>query len=319
MATKKDDGFEFEVEGEEIEVETKASPKAKAPEIEVEDDTPEADRGRTPMPKEIVEELENDELEDYSEKVKVRLTQMKKVWHDERREKERAAREREEATDFAKKVLDENKRLKATLGEGEKTLVTSWKEAADLAVKDAQRELREAHESGDSDKLVEAQTKLNAASIRLDQVTNYRPTMQPLQEDDSELRVPQQQQYQPPRLDPKTVAWQERNKWFGSNTEMTALALGLHQRLEQQYGGEFIGTDEYWQTVDSTLRRRFPEEFGDEVAKNGSRGRASNVVAPASRSTSPKKIVLKQSQVALAKKLGLTVEQYAREFAKTEK
>jgi hypothetical protein len=97
---------------------------------------------------------------------------------------------------------------------------------------------------------------------------------------------------------------------------MTATALGLHQKLEKQYGGQYIGTDEYWNTVNKTMQKRFPEYFGDEEPEKPQRT-AATVVASASRSTAPKKIVLKQSQLALAKKLGLTPEQYAREFAKT--
>jgi hypothetical protein len=97
---------------------------------------------------------------------------------------------------------------------------------------------------------------------------------------------------------------------------MTATALGLHQKLEKQYGAQYIGTDEYWNTVNKTMQRRFPEYFGDEEPEKPQRTSAT-VVAPASRSTAPKKIVLKQSQLALAKKLGLTPEQYAREYAKT--
>ena len=101
---------------------------------------------------------------------------------------------------------------------------------------------------------------------------------------------------------------------------MTASALGLHQKLINERGPQFAGTDEYWDAVDKTMRRRFPDYFGDEVVeKPASReSKPPTVVAPASRSRSPKKIVLKQSQLAIAKKLGLTPEQYARELMKME-
>jgi hypothetical protein len=316
------DDFEFEVEEDQQEeaVEKPAAEKDE-PEIEVEDDTPEEDRGHTPMPKEIVEELEADELEDYSEKVKQRLKQMKKVWHDERREKERAMREQQEAIRAAQKVLEENKRLKANLSKGEQTLVDTYKQAAELELNNAKRAYKEAYESGDPDRVVEAQETMNTASYKYQQAQGFKPT--PLQEDEVDVQQ-QVEQVNVPQPDQKTLAWQERNTWFGTDQEMTALALGLHQKLEREHGAEFIGTDDYWRTVDNTMRRRFPDYFGDETTDGGGKPvqrtekKPANVVAPASRSRSSKKIVLKQSQIAIAKKLGLTPEQYARELAKME-
>lgn len=291
--------------------------------IEVEDDTPEEDRNRTPLPKEIVEELEADELDDYSEKVKVRLKQLKKVWHDERREKERAAREQQEAIALAQRVLEENKRLKATLSQGEETLVSSYKSAVELELASARREYKEAYEAGDTDRVLEAQEKLNDASYRLQQLKSYKPT---LQADELELPVSQQVQSSVNAPNAQTLAWQERNTWFGSDEEMTASALGLHQKLIKQYGAQYAGTDEYWKAIDNTMRRRFPEYFGEDVkpasgsAKTAARdNKRAPVVTPATRSTSAKKIVLKQSQLAIAKKLGLTPEQYAREALKMDR
>lgn len=312
MATKPDDDFQWEIEED-----TPVSDDGGKPEIDIEDDTPEADRGREPMPKEIVEELENDELEEYSEKVKVRLKQMKKVWHDERREKEREAREKAEALAAAQRLLEENRALKQNLSKGEETLVGSFKQNAEFEVEKAKREYREAYEAGDADRLVDAQEKLNVATYKLQQINNYKPTVQP---DEDEVEVPVQQ-VQQPRLDAKTVAWQERNTWYGTDPEMTASALGLHQKLINERGAQYAGTDEYWDAIDKTMRRRFPDYFGeDEVVKEKAPSREAkpSVVAPASRSRSPKKIVLKQSQLVIAKKLGLTPEQYARELMKME-
>jgi len=312
MATKPDDDFQWEVEDEN----TPGSSEGDKPEIEVVDDTPEEDRGREPMPKEIVEELENDELEEYSEKVKTRLKQMKKVWHDERREKERVERERQEALTAAQRLLEENRKLKSTLSNGEVSLLESYKQTANYEIEVAKRAYREAYEAGDADKLVDAQEKLSSATYRLNQLSSYRPT---LQERESEVEA-QVQPVQTPQLDQKTVAWQERNTWYGSDPEMTASALGLHQKLINERGPQFAGTDEYWGAVDKTMRRRFPDYFGDEVVEKPAfrESKSSTVVAPASRSRSPKKIVLKQSQLAIAKRLGLTPEQYARELMKME-
>lgn len=315
MATKPDDDFQWEVEDENTPVPEAEDNK---PEIEVEDDTPPEDRGREPMPKEIVEELEADELEEYSEKVKLRLKQMKKVWHDERREKEREAREKAEALAAAQRLLEENRKLKSSLSEGEQTLVGTFKQNAEFELEKAKREYRDAYEAGDTDRVIEAQEKLTAAQYKLQQLAGYRPTLQTQEE---EVQIPQQQAAVP-QPDQKTLAWQERNTWWGTDPEMTASALGLHQKLERERGQQFIGSDEYWATIDKTMRRRFPEYFGeDEVATGGTKTAArepknATVVAPATRSRSAKKIVLKQSQLAIAKKLGLTPEQYARELAK---
>ena len=319
--------FEFEIEGEEKEVaapqqETKEAKGKPEVDIEVQDDTPEEDRGRTPLPKEIVEELEADELEDYSDKVKIRLKQMKKVWHDERRAKEAAFREQQEALTLAQQTIEENKRLKSRLSEGEKSFLDTARGAAELEMEMAKRAYKEAYEAGDSDKVVEAQAKLSEVNFKLQRIKDYRPS---LQTPEIEVNSNQQQQVQVPRPDQKTLAWQERNTWFGVDEEMTSLALGLHQKLEKQYGKGFVGTDEYWDRVDTTIRKRFPEQFEEEEVKTTNGGgkpvtrteKPATVVAPASRSTSSKKIVLKQSQLMIAKKLGLTPEQYAREFAKT--
>jgi hypothetical protein len=306
--TEENDDFQWEVEDD---------ANTGKPEIEVEDDTPEADRGREPMPKEIVDELEADELEEYSDKVKTRLKQMKKVWHDERREKERYQREQNEALTAAQRYRQEAEQLRKTLAEGQESLVGSVKQNVEFELSEARRAYRDAYEAGDTDKVLEAQEKLNKAAYRLEQLSSYKPT---LQTQETEVQFAPEA-VQIPRPDQKTMAWQERNQWYGLDEEMTASALGLHQKLEQQYGNKFIGTDEYWGAIDKTMRRRFPEYFGDSEqdssdTKPAARTNTSAVVASASRSTSSKKIVLRQSQLAIAKKLGLTAEQYAREVAK---
>ena len=297
---------DFEIEGEEVE-------------LKVEDDTPVEDRNRSPMPKEIVEDLEKDELDGYSDNVKERLKQMKKVWHDERRAKESAMREHKEAIEMAKKAMEENKRLRAEAQRGRETYIDTAKKSIELEMEMAKRAYKEAYESGDTDSIVEAQSKLSDVNYRKQQIANYKPALQEEQNNvNSQETAPQQQ------LDAKTMAWQERNTWYGSDPEMTASALGLHQKLVSTKGESYIGTDDYWADVDKTMRRRFPEYFGEEESTDGggkpirAENKPATVVAPASRSTSSKRIVLKQSQVAIAKKLGLTPEQYAKELRRLE-
>lgn len=291
-------------------------------EVSIQDDTPEEDRNRDPLPEEIVKELEADELEDYSEKVKIRLKQMKKVWHDERRAKESADRERQEAISLAQRLVEENKKLKEKTSGAETALIASFKESAARALKDAQAAYKEAFESGDSDRLVEAQQQLTAAQFKVGQAERYKST--PLQNQEASVNSGNKQEQKPAvKADSKALAWQERNDWFGKNRLMTAMALGLHEDLVEKHGQSYASTDEYYSRIDKTIREKFPEEFPDSThAVNTKNGRSANkpasVVAPVSRTTSSKKVVLTESQVRLAKKLGITPEQYAREFMKQE-
>jgi len=287
--------------------------------IDIVDDTPPQDRDRKPLPKEIVEELEKDDLTDYSERVKERMAQLRKVYHDERREKEAAAREREEAIRFAQTIQQENKRLKSTLTSGEQSYVQIAQKAAENEMNIAKRDYREAYDSGDTERIIDAQQRMNEAQYRLTQIQNYQPQYNSaLQEQDNPVYI-QPDRPQVPKPDRKALAWQDKNSWFGQDEEMTSLALGLHEKLVRS--GVDAASDEYYKTIDTTMRKRFPEYFGDDSLDEetpAQRTKPSTVVAPASRSTAPKKVHLSKSALALAKKLGLTPEQYARETIKLE-
>ena len=284
--------------------------------IEIEDDTPPEDRNKEPMPKEIVDELDNDELEEYSDKVKVRLKQMKKVWHDERRAKEAAYREQQEAIDYARRVTEENQRLKKQYAAGEVEYAATATNAAELRLDAAKKAYREAYDSGDGDKLVDAQQAMQEATYELREVKKFKaPTLQQQENAVQQQQVPQQAI--PP--DRRAMAWQERNSWFGQDEEMTAAALGLHEKLKRN--GVVVGSDDYYATLDKTMRKRFSENFESsetETKADQPRTKSSTVVAPATRSTSPNKVKLRASQIQIAKKLGLTPEQYAREAIKLE-
>lgn len=283
-------------------------------EIEIEDDTPEEDRGKKPSDPEFVEALEKDELEEYSDAAKKKISQFKKVMHDERRAKEAAQREHEEAIELARRVLQENQALKQRLNTGEEQLVNSYKDAALKEVEMAKREYREAYEAGDTDRIVDAQEKLTEAKMKVQQADRFIPQRNALQEQENEVQIPQQSQ-QRPQKDAKAESWRESNNWFGQDEEMTSLALGVHEKLVKENGMAYATTDEYYKRIDATMRKRFPEYFNEEVEVETRK--PSNVVAPATRSTSSKRVKLKQSQVNLAKKLGLTPEQYAQELLKT--
>lgn len=288
-------------------------------EIDIIDDTPPQDRDRKPLPKEIVEELEKDDLTDYSDRVKERMAQLRKVYHDERRDKEAAAREREEAIKYAQSIQEENKRLKATLTSGEQNYIEVAKKAAEQAMDMAKRDYREAYDRGETDSIIEAQQRMNEAQYKLTQMQNYRPQHEnTLQDKENDVYI-QPERPQVTKPDRKALAWQDKNSWFGQDEEMTSLALGLHEKLVR--AGTDPTSEEYYNTIDKTMRKRFPEYFGDDsldVETPAQRKKPSTVVAPASRSTAPKKVHLTKTQLALAKKFNLTPEQYARETLKLE-
>ena len=326
------EGEEVEVKMEETEnveaappdnierVEQDSKPQQEALLIEEEDDTPVADRNRDPLPQNVVEEIENDTLEGYSERVKQRMAQLKKVWHDERRAKESAEREKEEAIRFARNISGENTNLKKTLSSGEVEYIKAIQDSTEKEVEVAKRNYTDAYETGETDLIVEAQAQMNEAQYKLNKAKSLKPRYsQEKALQDNEKSV-QNESLQPrvPVPDARAQDWQAKNNWFGKDEEMTSLALGLHEKLVRS--GIDPSSDVYYRRIDETMQKRFPENFGNGTLEQDkpSQRKPSNVVAPATRTTAPKKIRLSKTQVALAKKLKLTPEQYAREMMKLE-
>lgn len=279
--------------------------------IEIVDDAPEEDRGRTPMaepPKELTEE----ELTKYDEGVRKRIQHFTKGYHEERRAKEAAQREREEAVRAAQIIAEENKKLKGSLSQGQAALLDQAKKTVEHELADAEREYRHAYEAGDTELLLAAQRKLTQVTLKADKVNNFVPTS--LQEDKDEVQTSHQQT--PAPVDTKFQAWEAQNKWFGTNRKMTAYAFALHEDLVQN---ERIApsSDDYYRRIDAEMRERFPDQFESEKSADAPTQRTpkSNVVAPATRSTAPKKVVLTKSQVEIAKRLGVPLELYARKVA----
>jgi myosin heavy subunit len=292
-------------------------------EIEIEDDTPPEDRGHSPMPKNIVDELEQDELEQFTGKAKEKLHQLKKVWNDERRAKEAASKEAAEAARIAQQLLNENQQLKTKLSAGEQNLHNKYKENISYELEKAKSAYKEAYDSGDSDRLVEAQERLTTVQMEAKQIERYQPeySEDTLQNSETQVQIPQQ----PQRLEPKTQSWLDKNSWYGVDDDMSFLAMGIHRRLERE--GVAVGSDHYFGVIDKEMRQRFPEKFegGEtkyssevEIKPSTKTSKPSTVVAPATRSTSPKRVKLTPTQVQLAKKFNLTPEQYARELTKLE-
>ena len=316
------DEFKFpdEIENETPVAETAAEEKPGI-EIEVVDDRPEEDqKNAQPLPEAIVKEIDEDDLEKYNQEAKQRLLQMKKLINDERRAKEQALREQQEAIRVAQSLVEETKKLKGRLTEGEKVYVSNAKEGAEKQLELARREFKEAYDSGDSEKTLAAQEKLTQAQFKMQQIESYQPQYdeKALQTEENTVKISEQSQ-QPQRLDPKTQAWLDKNSWYGVDDDMSFLAMGIHRKLERN--GVTTGSDEYWNAIDTEMRKRFPEKFSGETpseTKDSVKTKAPTVVAPATRSTSPKKIRLTQTQLALAKKFKLSPEQYALELTKLE-
>jgi hypothetical protein len=288
--------------------------KAGDVEIEIEDDTPEADRGRKAAPP--PEDVTNEELENYSEKVKNRIKHFSKGYHDERRAKEAALREREALEEYAKNLISENNKLKGSVNQSHNTLIQSAKKQVEGELAMAKAQYRQAYESGEPDAVLEAQTALNTAQIRMERVNSLKPketnSLQtretPVQ---TQVNAPQPQV----ERDEQAETWRDDNPWFGSDDEMTAFALGLHNKLTKD--GVDPRSNEYYEKINSRMRQVFPDQFDDGIEDEpaSAQRKSSNVVAPATRSTGPKKIRLTQSQIAIAKKLGVPLETYAKQAA----
>jgi len=290
----------------------KASPKAKDDEddldIEVVDDTPKKDRGKKPSTP--PDELTDDELESYSEKVKKRLQHFSKGYHDQRRAAEQAAREKAELEAMTARLLEENKKLKGTVGQNQQAMLEQAKKMAERELEEAKSKFKQAYDAGESDAVVAAQEELTAAKMKSERVNNLK--LPALQESETDVQT----QVTAPAVDDRAVKWQQDNSWFGSDDEMTSFALGLHQKLVKQ--GVNPRSDEYYEKINSRMRQVFPDQFEadeDDEPEETKPRRKTNVVAPATRSTAPKKIVLTQTQVALAKRLGVPLEEYAKQVA----
>jgi hypothetical protein len=330
--TEFEDDFKFPHEAEEA---AKGKPEAEEDDggfdVEIEDDTPKKDRGRKPDDT-PPEDPTEDELSSYDEKVQTRLKKFTRGYHDERRAKEEALREREAAEKLAKQLWEQNRKLQEQVSLGSRAYIEQSKSSAEMEFENAKKRYKEAYESGDADAVVDAQAEVSRATLNLDKVQNMRP----LRVEENDVQIPQRSTNQP-SVTPKDQSWMQKNTWFGTDPEMTASALGLHQKLAKEQGANFVGSDEYYKRVDATMRRRFPEYFEDtqsyeddtpskkvsepayEEEPPRRATKPANVVAPASRSTPPNRIRLKASEAAIARRLGVPLEEYAKQVAQLKR
>lgn len=291
-------------EEQEINIEIEAESDS---EVEIVDDTPKNSKKMEEPPK----DADEGELSQYGEKVRRRIQHLQKGYHEEKRRTEQALKEREEAIRVAQTIVEENKKLKGSLNQGQNALLEQAKKSVASEMEDARRKYKEAYEAGDSESLLDAQENLTSTKIKLDRVNNFKPAS--LQDEETSVTIPQSS----PPSDPKAEKWRETNLWFGSDDEMTGFALVLHNKLVKN--GVDPTSDDYYDKVNSRMRQVFPDAFESEdpaeKPEKEERRTKSNVVAPATRSSSPKKVVLTQTQVNIAKRLGVPLELYARKVA----
>jgi len=284
--------------------------------IEVVDDTPKADRGRKAS--DPPEEVTDEELEEYSDKVQKRIKHFSKGYHDERRAKEAALRERQELERYTQQLVEENRTLKGTVGKNQTALLDQAKQTIDVELAQAKKAYKDAYEAGDSDAVLEAQENLTNAKIKADRLNNIK--LPPLQEDSLDIDSSNDINNDAPvQVDERAADWAKSNTWFGTDDEMTSFALGLHNKLVKS--GVDPRSDDYYEALDTRMQQVFPENFdsmsndAEEDDEKRTPKRQANVVAPATRSTAPKKVVLTQTQVSLAKRLGVPLDEYAKQVA----
>tara|TARA_R110000803_G_scaffold3216_5_gene10948 strand:- start:5416 stop:6471 length:1056 start_codon:yes stop_codon:yes gene_type:complete len=323
------------------------SPSGERVEISVIDDRPIADQkprraGAKSQESSRSDETSDDDIEDYSKGVKKRIAKLRYDFHEERREKENERKIAAEAISYAQRVQQENQYLSTTLATGEAQLVQKFSESAQGAVAAARSAYKDAFDSGDTEKIIEAQEQLINAQADSRQAQGYNHEYTQRMEKQTFARqagqqaaIQPQQQAQPRQQPlpapappaPKAAAWAEENKWFQStdHTDMTALAFGVHEDLIKNKGFD-PDSDEYFETIDQTMRLRFPEFFSEEDKGSGRQPAStprqpSTVITPSNRSNGamPRKVKLTSTQVTLAKRLGLTSEQYARQLMKESK
>ncbi len=315
---EKEESTEIEIESSSAET-LGAEKEEVSNEVELEvvdDDIPAKDKdetGQLRKPGKPPEDLTDDELDEYSDKVQKRIKSLSRGYHDERRAKEAAFRERQEYERLAQQLVEENKRLKGTVNKNQEAIVEQAKKTVAAELIDAKRAYKQAYEAGDGEALLDAQDALTNAKIKSDRLSNIKIT--PLQEEETPVKPEAlEEDTQQAPVDGRANEWAQSNEWFGQDDAMTGFALGYHTELVKE--GIDPQSDEYYERIDSRMRQVFPDRFEDTEEEVVTTRKSANVVAPATRSTAPKKIRLTQTQVAIAKRLGLTPQQYAEQVAK---
>ena len=284
---------------------------AEKEEIKVEqvEDTP----VKTEVKEEKKEEEKKDELKEYSEGVQKRIAKLTRKMRE-------AERQKEEAIAFAKTAKDERDSLQSRFSKLDKSYVSEFESRVKTNMEAARVALKSAIEAGDVDAQVKAQEQmanLNADAVRLASLKTLKEE-QPKQE--KQVNVSPQQTTQPVRTDPKAEAWAAKNSWFGNDTAMTYTAFDMHKTLVEKEGFD-PSSDEYYTEIDKRMRVEFPNKF-DKME-----GSTEKVVKPTQNVASAKRpsvtgrrktVKLTPSQTAIAKRLGVPLEEYAKQLIAKE-
>lgn len=285
---------EVEEAGQEIELETK---EEETNEVAVES-------------KDKEKSEDTDDLSEYSESVKKRISKLTSKFREEERQ-------RNEAIKFAESVKKQNEELKAKLDKLDNTYVGEFDTRVQSQAAAAKEAYRKAYEAGDADAMYEAQqtiSKIALEEARLAQIKAQREEQAKVAQTSPQTEQPQAQQPQAqPKPDPKAEQWAEKNTWFGQDQTMTYAAFGLHKQLIEEEGFD-PNSDEYYNELDNRIRSEFPHKF-QEAQKKSSGPRVASAGTTASKSSSPKgrrTVKLTASQIAIAKRLNVPLEEYAK-------
>ena len=262
------------------------------------------------------------ELEDYSEGVKKRIAKLTKKMRE-------AERQREAAIEYARKIQGEKESLAGRLTKLDTGYVTEMENRIKSSMEAAAAKLAQARTDGDLKLEIAAQTeiaKLGYEDARLSEIKskqaleNKVDNVKPVQDYVDRLRE-QPQQEQPINPDPKAQTWAQKNTWFGQDSAMTYTAFDLHKKLVEEEGYD-PQSDEYYVEIDKRIRLEFPHKFATNTAQTTNNSKPTQTVASASRaggkSSSRKTVRLTPSQVAIAKKLGVPLEEYAKQLTTKE-
>jgi hypothetical protein len=285
-------------------------------EIEVSDDTPEEEKPRLAEDREP-EVPSDDEIDKYSVGVQKRINKLKFEAQEQERQKLEAHRLQEEALRYAQQIKSENEQLRKNLDAGEETLIGQAKGRIEAQLDKAKSAYKAAYESGDPDALIEAQEQLTTLKVEADRVNNYKPQVRTAPQQQPQYAQPTPQANKP---DVKALEWGKKNTWFENpeTPEMTGFAYGIHQKLVQS--GIDPRSDSYYDEIDKAMRKAFPDKFDDgQIEEEAPQRQSSSVVAAPSRTTKkPRTVRLTSTQASLAKRLGISNEQYVAQMLKDQ-
>ena len=247
-----------------------------------------------------------DELENYSKNVQKRIKKLTEKYRQEERD-------REEAVRLAQKLREENEQLKSQMQNSQQGYLTEYGARLDNQLNLAKQAYKDAHDRGDVDKMFEAQQALSKISIEQERYRLAKAQQEKLNVQRAPEEQPVQQPVQQPAApepDPRAQEWASKNEWFGQDEVMTYAAFGIHRKLVEEEGFDPT-SDEYYDEIDKRMAVEFPQKFGGQ--KSGRSAQVASADTSASRKRSGRRTVkLSPSQVAIAKKLGVPLEEYAK-------